>query len=155
MKKTYMASIAIATILTTFTLPAHASDGSPPPKQKSPSSLTLHNEATTGKLPITISGHYQSGAEFGSGGAEIVAYDERSNQIFSINGDAQSIDILDDDSLKDGTTFNEIPLKKQLYVKDLDPNLSNVGDLTSIAVHPTEDIMLSQLSLIQKQTQAM
>nr|WP_078394448.1 choice-of-anchor I family protein [Shouchella patagoniensis] len=141
MKKSYIASLALATILTTSTLPAHASDGSPPPKQESPSSLTLHDEATTGNLPITLSGRYHSGAEFGSGGAEIVAYDERSNQIFSINGDAQSIDILADDALKDHTIFNEIPLKKQLYVKDLDPNLSSVGDLTSIAVHPTEDII--------------
>ncbi|WP_194165600.1 choice-of-anchor I family protein [Oceanobacillus sp. CFH 90083] len=138
MKKTPLHLLITTAFLAAFPLSANASGHSPPEQL---TDFSLHDEAAKGSLPIELTGRYISGAEFGAGGAEIVAYDERSKQIFSVNGDEESIDILDGDVLTESTTFTDIPLKKRLFVEDLDPSLSNVSDLTSIAVHPTEDII--------------
>ncbi len=138
MKKTLFYLFITITTLAVSPLTSMASDNS---SNEALTDLSLYNGATKESLPIELTGRYISGAEYGAGGAEIVAYDERSHQIFSVNGDEQSIDILDGESLIDDQPFTDIPLKERLLMEDLDPSLSNVSDLTSIAVHPNEDII--------------
>lgn len=78
-------------------------------------SLSMQNSVENSPLSISLSGRYVSGAAFATGGAEIVAYDTESQQMYSINGDAGSVDILDGKALNKSNRFTDIPLQKQLF----------------------------------------
>ncbi|MBE1555596.1 choice-of-anchor I family protein [Sporosarcina limicola] len=87
-------------------------------------------------LPITQIGHYDSLA--GKGGTEILAYDPISKQAFVTNGAESGIDILSFADLQNGK-FSKVKSKKRVYLKDL--GMDRVKDITSIAVHPTDDLI--------------
>ncbi len=72
---------------------------------------------------------YDSQAKFGESGTEIVAYDKKFKRAYSVNGEANALDILDLSHLKSG----KFPLYKRVLLKDLKAEGS---DITSVAVHP-------------------
>ncbi|GAB2535515.1 hypothetical protein [Gracilibacillus alcaliphilus] len=111
MKKAPLHLLIAVSILAAFPQTTNANDNSIPEQL---TDLSLHVSAMKENLPFELSGRYISGADFGVGGAEIVAYDERSNQIFSVNGNKKSIDILDGEALTENNAFTDIPLKKRL-----------------------------------------
>ncbi len=87
-------------------------------------------------LHISQVAQYDSGA--GEGGTEILAYDEHTHKAFVTNGAESAFDILSFDSLE-STSFQQIPSQKRIYLKDF--GINNVADITSIASHPTEDLI--------------
>ncbi len=81
----------------------------------------------------------------GLGGTEILAYDEKLKRAFVTNGAKSGIDILSFEALKSGE-FTNVESMKRVYLKDF--GIKNVSDITSVAVHPTEDIIA--LSVVSK-----
>ncbi|MCO4095396.1 choice-of-anchor I family protein [Macrococcoides canis] len=71
---------------------------------------------------------YHSNTEYGESGTEIVSFDSKYQQVYSINGALNAIDILDMRSLNNG----DFPLKKRIFLKDLGIAGS---DITSVAVN--------------------
>jgi len=95
------------------------------------------------KLRATQIAQYDSLA--GLGGTEILAYDEKLKRAFVTNGAESAIDILSFEALKSGE-FTNVESLKRLYLKDF--GIKNVTDITSVAAHPTEDIIA--LSVVSK-----
>ncbi|MFB5086006.1 choice-of-anchor I family protein [Psychrobacillus sp. PGGUH221] len=87
-------------------------------------------------LKISQIGQYDS--ESGIGGTEILAYDETSKKAFVTNGAKSGIDILSFKSLK-SEKYTELKLEKRILLKDF--GIKNVDDITSIAAHPTKDLV--------------
>ncbi|HIW34352.1 MAG TPA: choice-of-anchor I family protein, partial [Candidatus Paenibacillus intestinavium] len=81
----------------------------------------------------------------GLGGTEILAYDEKLQRDFVTNGAESAIDILSFEALKSGE-FTDVKSSKRLYLKDF--GIEGVSDITSVAAHPTEDIIA--LSVVSK-----
>lgn len=71
---------------------------------------------------------YHSNTEYGESGTEIVSFDSKYNQAYSINGALNAIDILDMTHVVRG----EFPLKKRIFLKDIGIEGS---DITSVAVN--------------------
>ena len=89
-----------------------------------------------GHLKVSQVGQYDSGA--GEGGTEILAYDENLNRAFVTNGAESALDILSFKSLESGE-FKTIESSKRVYLKDF--GIENVNDITSVASHPTKDMI--------------
>ena len=83
------------------------------------------------QLNITHKGRYTSGADFGNGGTEIVKYNPKNGYAYSVNGDKEALDIID---VKHPGKDGAINLVKRIYLQD---NGIEVGDLTSVTVHPS------------------
>ncbi|MCT2537047.1 choice-of-anchor I family protein [Aquibacillus koreensis] len=96
--------------------------------------LTYFTEKEDG-LAVELIARYTSGAETDEGGTEIIVYDAKSHQAFSVNGAEKAIDILDLSVLSDGQTTT-IPLKKRIPLADIGVE---AGDVTSVAIHPSGD----------------
>ena len=79
---------------------------------------------------------YNSGA--GEAGTEILAYDVASKKSFVTNGAAKAMDIVSFENLNSGE-FKNISTSKRIYLKDF--GIENVDSITSIASHPTEDLV--------------
>ncbi|MFD2673438.1 choice-of-anchor I family protein [Marinicrinis sediminis] len=90
-------------------------------------------------LSIQYIAQYSSGAEVDEGGTEIVAYDAKTAQLFSINGAEKALEILDLSQLEGGDAFTSLSLTKQIKLADLDEQLAQVSDMTSVAVSPQGD----------------
>lgn len=74
----------------------------------------------------------------GTGGTEIVAYDEKQKRAYVTNGAEDAIDILSFEHLVSGT-YTNINSQKRIALKDF--GIENVSDITSVAVHPTENMI--------------
>lgn len=95
------------------------------------------------KLQTTQIAQYDS--LVGVGGTEILAYDEKLKRAFVTNGVESGIDILSFEALESGK-FTNVESMKRIYLKDF--GIKNVSDITSVAAHPTEDIIA--LSVVSK-----
>ena len=89
-----------------------------------------------GHLNVSQVGQYDSGA--GEGGTEILAYDENLNRAFVTNGAESALDILSFKGLESGE-FQTIESSKRVFLKDF--GIENVNDITSVASHPTKDMI--------------
>ncbi|MEH7126368.1 choice-of-anchor I family protein [Bacillus sp. JJ1773] len=87
-------------------------------------------------LKVTQIGQYDSTE--GIGGTEIMAYDETLKRAFVTNGAASGIDILSFEQLTSGE-FTKVESIKRVLLKDF--QIENVADITSIASHPTKDLV--------------
>ncbi|MCG7335277.1 choice-of-anchor I family protein [Sporosarcina sp. ACRSM] len=87
-------------------------------------------------LKITQIGQYDSMA--GLGGTEIMAYDEALKRAFVTNGAVSGIDILSFESLQSGE-FTKVRSEKRVFFSEF--GIENVSDITSIASHPTKDLV--------------
>ena len=88
------------------------------------------------KPQVTQIAQYDSLA--GEGGTEILAYDEKLKRAFVTNGAESGMDILSFESLQSGK-FTDVKSMKRIYLKDF--GIENVDDITSVASHPTEDVL--------------
>ena len=87
-------------------------------------------------LKVNQIARYDSGA--GTGGTEILDYDVNSKKAFVTNGAESAIDILSFENLETGK-FKNVQSTKRVYLKDL--GIESVNDITSIASHPTADVI--------------
>ncbi|WP_100402111.1 choice-of-anchor I family protein [Bacillus sp. FJAT-42315] len=124
-KKTMIAGIAATGLLFTSGAPYNAMAEAPPFYQ-------YEGEG----FPVQQIAQYDSLA--GEGGTEILAYDTESKQAFVTNGAKSGLDILSFGNLK-SDSFQNIPSKKRILVKDF--GIEQAKDITSVAVHPTKDIV--------------
>ncbi len=74
----------------------------------------------------------------GESGTEILAYDEKLKRAFVTNGAVSGMDILSFETLQSGK-FTKVESMKRIYLKDL--GIEHVDDITSVASHPTEDLI--------------
>ncbi|SFM29037.1 choice-of-anchor I family protein [Salibacterium qingdaonense] len=74
----------------------------------------------------------------GEGGAEIMAYDTASEKAFVTNGAEASIDIVHVSSLGE-QDYQQLETSKRVAMSDF--GLENVSNITSIASHPSEDLI--------------
>lgn len=88
------------------------------------------------EFKVTQIGQYDS--RVGSGGTEIMAYDEKLQRAFVTNGAVSGIDILSFEKLKSGH-FKKVRSEKRIFLSEF--GIDNVDDITSIASHPTEDLV--------------
>ncbi|WP_085990994.1 choice-of-anchor I domain-containing protein [Oceanobacillus senegalensis] len=89
-----------------------------------------------GELKVTQIAQYDSGE--GEGGTEIMAYDSGLQRAFVTNGAAGGFDILSFSDLQSGE-FAQVDSEKRVLLSDF--KLKNVDDITSIASHPTKDLI--------------
>ncbi|MCD5407333.1 MAG: choice-of-anchor I family protein [Desulfotomaculum sp.] len=96
------------------------------------SDMTMYHQETS-SIAVELIARYDSGS--GEGGAEIVAYDQKSNRAYITNGTEKAIDIVDLSTLNDPS--GEITLFQRIKAADL-PLLGSftANDITSVAVHP-------------------
>lgn len=87
-------------------------------------------------MKVTQIGQYDSNV--GIGGTEIMAYDERLKRAFVTNGAVSGIDILTFESLVSGE-FTKVRAVKRVFLADF--GIENVTDITSIAAHPSKDLV--------------
>ncbi|MEK5036559.1 choice-of-anchor I family protein [Sporosarcina sp. FSL K6-3457] len=87
-------------------------------------------------LNVTQIGQYDS--TVGIGGTEIIAYDETLKRAFVTNGVVSGIDILSFESLTSGE-FTKVRALKRVFL--LEFGIENVADITSVASHPTKDLV--------------
>ncbi|MFJ7825426.1 choice-of-anchor I family protein [Psychrobacillus sp. NPDC096623] len=87
-------------------------------------------------LQVTQIAQYDSGS--GIGGTEILTYDEKLKRAFVTNGAESGIDILSFEKLKSGH-FTNVKSLKRIYLKDF--GINGVKDITSLAAHPTKDLV--------------
>ncbi|WP_346235365.1 choice-of-anchor I family protein [Lysinibacillus telephonicus] len=109
------------------------------------------NVAGTDVEPEPITGFYNSNPEnlivsqiarydsgVGSTGTEILAYDAERQLAFVTNGAVSGFDIILFSSLKTGE-FTDVPSTKRVLLSEF--GIENVNDITSIASHPTKDLI--------------
>ncbi|MGD6942411.1 choice-of-anchor I family protein [Cytobacillus gottheilii] len=87
-------------------------------------------------LKVSQIARYDSGK--GAAGTEIMAYDAKTQKAFVTNGAVSGFDILSFADLETGK-FTEVASKKRLLLADF--GVEDVKDITSIAVHPTRDLV--------------
>ncbi|MFC4025010.1 choice-of-anchor I family protein [Oceanobacillus longus] len=87
-------------------------------------------------LTVSQVGQYDSG--LGEGGTEIMTYDSELERAFVTNGVAAGFDILSFKKLKSGK-FSDVKTEKRILLADY--GIENVEDITSIASHPTKDLI--------------
>jgi hypothetical protein len=87
-------------------------------------------------LKVTQIGQYDS--TVGMGGTEILAYDEALKRAFVTNGAVSGIDILSFEQLTSGK-FTKVKTLKRVLLADF--GIENAADITSIASHPTKDLV--------------
>ena len=87
-------------------------------------------------LKVNQIAQYDSGA--GEGGTEILAYDERLKRAFVTNGAKDGMDILSFEKLESGK-FTVVKSSKHIKLEDF--GIENVADITSVASHPTLDLV--------------
>lgn len=79
---------------------------------------------------------YDSGA--GEGGTEILAYDQGTKRAFVTNGAKNGMDILSFENLESGK-FTVVKSSKHIKLEDF--GIEKVADITSVASHPTLDLV--------------
>ena len=88
------------------------------------------------KFKVNQIAQYDSGV--GEGGTEILAYDEKLKRAFVTNGATDGMDILSFEKLESGK-FTKVKSEKHINLKDF--GIENVADITSVASHPTLDLV--------------
>lgn len=88
------------------------------------------------ELKISQIAQYNSGV--GAGGTEILSYDSATKKAFVTNGAVSGFDILSFDELESGK-FTKVKSQKRVVLSEF--NIDHVSDITSIAVHPTKDLV--------------
>lgn len=88
------------------------------------------------KLAVSQIARYDSGE--GEGGTEILAYDSNLKKAFVTNGAVKGFDIVSFGNLKSGTLTGITETTRVLLSSF---NIAGVADITSIASHPTKDII--------------
>ncbi|MGD6816443.1 choice-of-anchor I family protein [Metabacillus sp. 113a] len=86
-------------------------------------------------LEMKVTARYESGAAFNEGGTEIVAYDKKTKQLFSINGAEKALDIISL-ALDPEGDFSALKRVKQIPLGELSPSIKAISDITSVAVSP-------------------
>lgn len=89
---------------------------------------SVNSYGPNSKIKVSQLARYDSQTEFGESGTEIVSYDPKYKQAYSINGALSAVDILDMSRL----THGKFTLKKRILLKDLGVEGS---DITSVAVN--------------------
>lgn len=101
--------------------------------------------ASNGELVLTKAAGYNTGAGLDEAGAEIVSYDKTSKKVYLINGATQSIEIVDLSGLQSGVADQplDVPAAQKISISSHSPadQPDLFGDVTSVAVHPTEDLI--------------
>ncbi len=93
---------------------------------------------------------YSSGAGFDEAGAEIVTYHSKLKKAYVVNGAEKSLDILDLSTLT-SQQDQMIKLEKRIHIESLDHELSQVGDITSVAIHPSGEYLAVAAPAVPKQ----
>lgn len=106
-----------------------------------PTTLAAENNAitdygTSDAISMRLIGRYTSGAALAEGGTEIVAFDPKSQTMFSVNGSEKSLDIIHMSALGSGNGVATLPLAKRVALNQLHPSLTNIDDITSVAKNP-------------------
>ncbi|NJJ38620.1 alkaline phosphatase [Paenibacillus sp. 7028] len=101
------------------------------------------NTQASGELRLVRLASYSTGAGLAKSGAEIVHYDKASRKAYLINGDTKSFEIVDLSGLKSGVENQALAAENKFKITDFNPTDSPglFGDITSIAVHPTENLI--------------
>ncbi|GIQ71103.1 alkaline phosphatase [Xylanibacillus composti] len=101
--------------------------------------------AGTAELTLTKIGGYDTEAGLDNAGAEIVTYDPESQSVYLINGATRAIEIVDISGLQSGIPDQVLNVEDEqkisivAYSPEDQPNL--FGDVTSVVVHPTLDLI--------------
>lgn len=94
-----------------------------------------------GSLEASLIARYNSGATFAEGGTEIVVYNEKYNQLYSVNGAEKALDIVSLLPLNNKSSFQDLSLTKRISLQQLNNQTSQLNlkldDITSVAVHPS------------------
>ena len=93
----------------------------------------VQETASEKKLQLSLQSRFTSGAAFDEGGTEIVQYDPKSQNMYSINGDEGSLDVI---HLGGVGQSKEVELTKRIKLSDYGIESS---DVTSVAIHPNGD----------------
>ncbi|WP_249869273.1 choice-of-anchor I family protein [Oceanobacillus saliphilus] len=91
-----------------------------------------------GDKELTVSQAAQYNSGLGEGGTEILAYDSKLKRAFVTNGAAAGFDIISFHKLKSGN-YSQVESEKRILLKDF--GIEEIDDITSIASHPTEDLL--------------
>lgn len=99
--------------------------------------------AGAGALTLNKIAGYTTGAGLEEAGAEIVQYDKESKKVYLINGATSSIEMVDLSGLQSGQAEEEltVPAEAKISIADHSPVEGLFGDVTSVAVHPTLDLI--------------
>ena len=104
--------------------------------EPNPNPITSFYNSNPENLLVSQIARYDS--EVGATGTEILAYDATRNLAFVTNGAVSGFDILSFSNLKSGE-LTEVPSSKRVLLSEFE--IENVDDITSIASHPTEDLI--------------
>lgn len=128
LNKKFLTGIAAATMLATSVIPYNvlAEAKEVPP---------LFNHQAE-KLFVTQIAQYDSGQ--GEGGTEIMAYDTDKQKAFVTNGAVAGFDILSFAELESGK-FTKVDSQTRVHLSDF--GIEKIDDITSIASHPTKDLI--------------
>lgn len=105
------------------------------PAAKNPTAPTLTN-TNPANFSVTQVGRYDSGK--GEAGTEIMAYDATRKLAFVTNGAANGFDIMSFAGLKTGQ-YSAVESTKRVVLADY--GIAGVNNITSIAAHPTADLI--------------
>jgi len=94
-----------------------------------------------GNLEASLIARYTSGAPFADGGTEIVVYNKKYNQLYSVNGAKKALDIISLTSLKGSTSFQNLKLTKRVALEQLNNKILKLADITSVAIHPSQEFI--------------
>ncbi|WP_419961095.1 choice-of-anchor I family protein [Psychrobacillus sp. BM2] len=101
-----------------------------------PDPITGFYNTNPEKLAVSQIARYDSGK--GETGTEILAYDANLKKAFVTNGAVKGFDIVSFENLKSGTLTGITETKRVLLSSF---NINGVADITSIASHPTKDLI--------------
>ncbi|QUG40562.1 choice-of-anchor I family protein [Psychrobacillus sp. INOP01] len=101
-----------------------------------PDPITGFYNTNPGRLAVSQIARYDSGQ--GEGGTEIMAYDAEKELAFVTNGAAGGFNILSFADLQ-SEQLTEVESSKQILLSEY--GVEGVDDITSIASHPTEDLI--------------
>ncbi len=128
MNKKFLTGIATAAMLATSVIPYNV-------LAVAPEAPPLFNHQAE-NLSVTQVAQYDSGQ--GEGGTEIMAYDTDQQLAFVTNGAVAGFDILSFAGLKSGK-FTKVDSQTRVHLSDF--GIEKVDDITSIASHPTKDLI--------------
>lgn len=92
-------------------------------------------------ISMKLIGRYTSGAAWAEGGTEIVAFDPKSQTIFSVNGAEKSLNIIRMSALGSGNGVATLPLTKRVALNQLNPTLQTIDHITSVARNPAGEFI--------------
>jgi hypothetical protein len=94
-----------------------------------------------GALSIAKIGGYDTGAGLAEAGAEIVTYDKATKSVYLINGATKSIEIVPLAQLRSGVPNQALTASEKIDIAAHSPEPGLFGDVTSVVVHPTLDLI--------------